>query len=396
MNVLQNLENWDKESIQALIDAVDPTLQGGSDYNPFSNVEDWDENAWNTLINKVDNTLPGGNGGINNLVNWDEPSLQNLINSVDPTLQGGSDYNSLANVENWDENAWANLINKVDNTLPGGNGGINNLENWDDESLQNLINSVDPTLPGGSGAINNIENWSPSGILDLLNSTPLPSFDPTAPEGKGWDAFNTGALERFNINNSVSSFDEGQLQGLRDQDATYQDGADKARIIREAALNTPYPSQGNNNGGINNSVDPTLPGGGTTPEATPLYTLNFGLTPESTNMDILQATIGLDRFDNPQDQERFQNWMAPDSQGNDASGGNDWANISNPTEYTLGLSDEQLTPANQVWFNQILDSIFTSTAPPNQAPPGYANPAPTGYAPTPNQTAMASTAPTAS
>jgi len=207
-----------------------------------------------------------------------------------------------------------------------------------------------------------------------------------------WDAFNTNALQEFNNQNSVNSFDESQLQGLINQESNYQNKANEARDIRTAAANSPsqpfVPSMDNwdwayGGKGIPeveimpfNSTEEDTSGG-----LSSSYDLGYGLTPESSNMDIMNIVMGLDKFDNPQDQEKFTNWMATTGEGN-PSNMFDWANIDNPESYTLGLSDSELGSDNKIWFNKILNSIYTDN---NQgkplAAPGYANPNPAdGYA----------------
>ena len=207
-------------------------------------------------------------------------------------------------------------------------------------------------------------------------------------QGDNWDAFNANALQEFNNQNSVNSFDESQLQGLISQESNYQNKANEARDIQTAAANAPkkpfVPSMDNWNWAYGGQGIPEVevtPFDSPEGETSSSYNLGYGLTPESSNMDIMNIVMGLDKFDNPQDQEKFTNWMATTGEGN-PSNMFDWANIDNPESYTLGLSDSELGSDNKIWFNKILNSIYTDN---NQgkplAAPGYANPNPAdGYA----------------
>ena len=206
------------------------------------------------------------------------------------------------------------------------------------------------------------------------------------PQVNQWDAFNTNALQDFNNQNSVNSFDESQLQGLISQESNYQNKANEARDIRTAAANAPkkpfVPSMDNWNWAYGGQGIPEVevtPFDSPEGETSSSYNLGYGLTPESSNMDIMSAVRGLDKFDNQPDQDKFNAWMATTSGGNPSESFN-WANITNPEEYTLNISDNDLTPDNKIWFNKILNSIYTSDALPSAAPAGYANPSPSGYA----------------
>ena len=205
-------------------------------------------------------------------------------------------------------------------------------------------------------------------------------------QANNWDAFNANALQEFNNQNSVNSFDESQLQGLISQESNYQNKANEARDIRTAAANAPkkpfVPSMDNWNWAYGGQGIPEVeltPFDSSEGETSSLYSLGYGLTPESSNMDIMSAVRDLDNFDNPEDQERFQSWMEP-SINADPSAMFDWANITNPEQYTLNISDNDLAPENKAWFNRILNSIYTSDAASNSAPAGYANPSVNGYA----------------
>ena len=209
-------------------------------------------------------------------------------------------------------------------------------------------------------------------------------------QGDNWDAFNANALQQFNNQNSVNSFDKSQLQGLINEDSRYRSEADKARNIRETATNTPpqpfVPSMDNWDWAYGGQGLPEVevmsfdsPEEGSSGGSSSSYSLGYGLTPESSNMDIMSAVRDLDKFDNPEDQEKFRDWMEPTSEA-DPSAMFDWANITNPEQYTLNISDNDLAPENKAWFNRILNSIYTSDAASNSAPAGYANPSVNGYA----------------
>jgi len=204
--------------------------------------------------------------------------------------------------------------------------------------------------------------------------------------------FLSNSWNAFNNQDTDNSFYESQLQSLINQDSEYRQNANEAKAIRETAANasnTPFVSSIDNwdwaYGGQGIPEVQTTPFDSPEGGASSSYTLGYGLNNESSNLDIMNATKGLDAFDNELDQQKFRDWSATTGEG-DPSTMFDWANITNPEEYTLGLSDEQLAPDNKAWFNKILNSIYTSDALPNAAPAGYANPSVSGYANPTNNT----------
>tara|TARA_R110000803_G_scaffold47337_4_gene98778 strand:+ start:648 stop:1418 length:771 start_codon:yes stop_codon:yes gene_type:complete len=107
-----------------------------------------------------------------------------------------------------------------------------------------------------------------------------------------------------------------------------------------------------------------------------VYSLRYGLTPESTRRDIMDAVhLNSPDFKNETDQNKYQSWASdPGLQEID------WAGMGSPREMFVDVDPEQLTYENQKWIQRMIDDIYidngsqTSTTSPGYASPsGYNN-----------------------
>ena len=210
----------------------------------------------------------------------------------------------------------------------------------------NLLPNVDPF------------NWVNYGNQDSL-------------ENSNWNAFNQ---------NNQPVFNQNQFDQLLNQDQQYQQKAKKAKNNRIAIENAPVkpfvPSMDYWSKVYGGKGLPQVEVAPNTPELD--YSLNFGLTPESTNYEVMQAVQNLPQFQNENDKEKFNAWMATNSsEADDAKNRIDWANVPNPQTVVQGLSG--LADSNKTWLNKVFNAAYTNN---NQglpqAAPGYANPNPSG------------------
>jgi len=182
------------------------------------------------------------------------------------------------------------------------------------------------------------------------------------------------------INNQA--FYDNQFQKLLQQDADFEAKTLQAQQAKNAAINAPREpwnpldtdwSWANDGQGlpevvVNEGVD-------FYESLDPSFSLNFGLTPESSNQDMLRAVQGLDEYQNEGSQEQFNNWI----NNGVTEESFDWANIGDPTNVSQGTDPSVLTHENQIFIQSIYDNAYTNN---NVAPNGrpsaafcYANPA---------------------
>lgn len=192
------------------------------------------------------------------------------------------------------------------------------------------------------------------------------------------------------INNQA--FYNNQFQKLLQQDADFEAKTLQAQQSRDAAFNAPKEpwnpletdwSWANDGQGLPDVVvnDRTSyeTSNGTSNENSdidPTYSLNFGLTKDSSNRDILNAVRGLKEYQNEGSQEQFNNWI-----GSQDGSNFDWANIANPANVFKDTNPEVLTYENQAFIQSVYDNIYKDNNTSNSvgsrpvAAYGYANPA---------------------
>jgi len=184
------------------------------------------------------------------------------------------------------------------------------------------------------------------------------------------------------------AFYDNQFQKLLQQDADFEAKTLQAQQSKDAAFNAPKEpwnpletdwSWANDGQGLPDVVvdDRTSY---ENLDVEPSYSLNFGLTRESSNRDILNAVRGLDEYNPPNNmnedytvQDRFDDWI------NSQDGSNfNWANIDNPVNVFKDTDPEVLTPENQVFIQSVYDNIYKNNNSVGSRPVaahGYANPA---------------------